>query len=140
MSMSSQATELTRASFTRCLERPGFFAAFYRNFFAALPEAEPLFAKTDLVKQHKLIEHAIKILLIFPQHSEGEPTLLTRLAKKHGKAELGIPPAWYPPFLDSLIFTASQFDPEFTGEIGAAWRESLQPGMDYMREWDRTHG
>jgi hemoglobin-like flavoprotein len=138
--MSSQATEITRASFSRCVERPGFFAAFYRNFFAALPEAEPLFARTDLAKQHKLIEHAIKILLIFPPQEDGEPTLLTRLAKKHGTAELGIDPAWYAPFLDSLVFTASQFDPEFTRETGAAWRESLQPGMDYMRDWDRAHG
>jgi hemoglobin-like flavoprotein len=140
MSMSSHATELTRASFTRCLERRGFFAAFYRNFFAALPEAEPLFARTDLARQHKLIEHAIKILLIFPQQAGGEPTLLTRLAEKHSKAGLGIAPSWYTPFLDSLVFTASQFDPEFTQEIGAAWRESLEPGMDYMRDWDRRPG
>jgi hemoglobin-like flavoprotein len=138
--MSSQATQITRASFTRCVELPDFFPAFYRNFFASLPEAKPLFAKTNLEKQHKLIEHAIKILLIFPQQAPGEPTLLTRLAEKHGKAELGINPAWYPAFLESLVFTASQFDPEFTPGIGAAWREALQPGMDYMRDWDRAPG
>lgn len=137
--MSSQATEIARASVTRCVALPEFFPAFYRNFFAALPEAEPLFVKTNLARQHKLIEHAIKILLIFPQQAGGESTLLDRLAEKHGKAELGIPPAWYAPFLDSLVVTASQFDPEFTSEVGAAWRESLQPGMDYMRDWDRTH-
>lgn len=140
MATASKATKITRASFTRCAASPGFFPAFYRSFFAALPAAEPRFAKTDLPRQHKLIEHAIKILLIFPQQPSGEPTLLTRLAEKHGKAELAIDPAWYPVFLDSLIETAREFDPEFTPETGRAWREALGPGIEYMRGWDRNHG
>jgi hemoglobin-like flavoprotein len=137
--MPSRATAITRTSFTRCVESPGFFPAFYRNFFVALPAAEPLFAKTDLSRQHRLLEHAIKILLIFPQQPPGEPNVLARLAEKHGKAGLGIDPAWYAIFLDSLILTARQFDPEFSPAVGAAWREALQPGMDYMRYWDRDH-
>lgn len=138
--MSDTATTLTRASFERCAESPEFIPAFYGNLFAALPEAEPMFADTVLAKQHKLIAHAIKILLIIPDPPPPEPTLLTRLAKKHGQAELAIDPAWYPVFLDCLVATASQFDSEFTPELEAAWREALQPGMDYMRDWDRNHG
>lgn len=138
--MSSETTEICRASFNRCAESPDFFQAFYRSFFAVLPAAEPLFTETDLVRQGKLIEHAIKILLVFPQQPVGEPTLLTRLAQKHGAGQLAIDPEWYPIFIDSLVLTAGQFDPEFSREVEAAWRDALQPGMDYMRYWDRDHG
>jgi len=130
---------MTRSSFARCVAAPEFFSAFYRNFFVALPAAEPLFAGTDRTRQHRLLEHAIKILLIFPQQPPVEPNVLDRLAQKHGQSGLGINPAWYPVFLDSLVITAGQFDPEFSPEVGAAWREALQPGMDYMRYWDRDH-
>ena len=138
--MSSETAEISRKSFNRCAESADFFQAFYRNLFKVLPAAEPLFAKTDLVRQGKLLEHAIKILHLFPLQPPGEPTLLTRLAKKHGKDELAIDPSWYPIFFDTLIVTASQFDPDFSSEVERAWRETLRPGFDYMRHWDRDLG
>ena len=133
--MTLDPVEITRASYTRCLEAGDFLHAFYRHFFNACPPAEPLFAHTDFTKQAKLLQHAIGLLLLFPTRSLREPTVLTRLGERHGPAGLAIDPSWYPLFLESLVRTAGEFDPEFTPEIGAAWREALKPGIAYMQRF-----
>ncbi len=68
-----------RASYQRCCRAPEFFACFYRNFFRACPQAEPLFARTDFQRQHKLLQHAIGLLLSFSGAPAAEPALLNRV-------------------------------------------------------------
>jgi hemoglobin-like flavoprotein len=132
VSRDSAARDLANASYQRCCETPGFFESFYRNFFAVCPEAEPRFAKTDFERQNKLLRHALGLLLIFPKQPDGEPTLLTRVAERHSRRDLDVPPSLYPPFVDSLIATVRQYDPAFSPEVEAAWRGTVQKGVQYM--------
>ena len=132
MSRDSAARDLASASYQRCCETPQFFEAFYRNFFRACPEAAPRFARTDFEHQHKLLRHALGLLLLFPKQPENDPTLLTRVAERHTRRDLNVPPSLYPPFVDSLIATVKQFDPAFTGEVEEAWRRTVDKGVTYM--------
>lgn len=124
---------VAKASFARCSAVPDFFACFYRNLFLACPEAKPLFAKTDFERQHKLLQHAIGLLLVFPLQSPGDPPLLDRVAERHSRRDLGIQPGLYPAFVDSLIQTAREHDPEFTDATARAWREAVAPGVAFMQ-------
>jgi hemoglobin-like flavoprotein len=117
----SAARELANASYQRCCESPGFFAAFYRNFFEACPAAVPRFAGTDFERQHKLLRHAVGVLLIFPKEPEAEPTVLTRIAERRSRRDLAVPPSLYAPFVDSLIVTVEQHDPAVTPEVEHTW-------------------
>src|SRR5881296_1278089 len=74
---------VARESFNRCCAAGDFSPCFYRNFFRACPEAAPLFARTDFQRQHKLLQHAIGLLLAFPSQPHTEPTILTRVADRH---------------------------------------------------------
>jgi hemoglobin-like flavoprotein len=124
---------VARASYERCNADEQFFRDFYRNFFTNCPEVEPMFAKTDFTRQHQLLKHAIGLLLIFPNQSSAEPTILTRVAERHSQRELDVDPAWYPKFVDSLIETARSHDPEFTSETEEAWRQAVAKGVAYMQ-------
>lgn len=135
--MDPELLALTRASYTRCLKAPDFLLAFYRNFFRVCPAAEPLFANTDLDRQARLLQHALGLLLTFPKQQPNEPTVLTRLAIKHGPEKLNIDPRWYPLFLQALVETAAQHDPEFTPAVAEAWRTALAPGLSYMQSYGR---
>ena len=132
MSRDSAARDLASASYQRCCETPQFFDAFYRNFFAACPDAAPRFAHTDFERQHKLLRHALGLLLLFPKQPENDPTLLARVAERHSRRDLNVPPAFYPPFVDSLIATVKAFDPVFTAEVEEAWRRTVEKGVTYM--------
>jgi hemoglobin-like flavoprotein len=128
------ATGVARESYDRCCKAPEFLDAFYKNFLAACPEAKAMFARTNFTQQTKLLRHAIGLLLIFPNHPSAEPTLLTRLAERHSRRDLDVDPALYGPFIDALIATVQQFDPECSPAVEAAWRETVGPGVDYMKK------
>lgn len=131
--MTSDATARAKASYQRCQQAPPFFEEFYQRFFALCPAARPMFANTDFSRQHKLLQHAIGLLLAYSAQHGGEPNLLSRVAERHGRNDLRIDPAHYGPFLESLIQTAREFDPEFTDADEAAWREAAGPGIAYMQ-------
>ena len=127
-------TGIAKESYDRCCKAPEFLNTFYKNFLAACPEAKPKFARTNFEQQTKLLRHAIGLLLIFPNHPSGEPTLLTRLAERHSRRDLDVAPALYGPFIDALIATVKQFDPEYSPAVEAAWRDTVAPGVDYMKK------
>ena len=120
------------ASYQRCCERAGFFESFYRSFLALCPEAAPRFAGTDFARQNKLLQHAVGLLLVFPNQPATRPTVLDRIAERHSRRDLDIPPRLYPPFVESLIATVKQYDPECTSEIEDAWRRTVEKGVAYM--------
>lgn len=127
------AMAIARASYERCSGAPDFLAAFYARFFELRPEAKPLFAQTAFERQHKLLRHAIGLLLSFPGQQEAEPNILARVAERHSRRELGIDPSYYPSFLQSLLDTVKRFDPLFTPAVEQAWRVTLAPGFAYMQ-------
>lgn len=124
--------ELAKASYERCCEAPDFFAAFYRNFFAACPEAEPRFADTDWEWQYKLLKHALGLLLIFPNQPDDAPSILRRVAERHSRRDLDVYPSLYPMWVDSMVATVKEFDTDFTMETEYAWRATLAKGVKYI--------
>jgi hemoglobin-like flavoprotein len=124
---------VARASYRRCCEAADFFSAFYANFFAACPAARPMFAATDFDRQHRLLQHGLGLLFNFNNQPATEPSILTRVAERHSRRDLDVDPSLYAAFLESLIATAGQFDPEFSPETEAAWREATAKGVAYMQ-------
>ena len=122
-----------RASCDRCCAVPRFFEDFYNNFFARCPQARAMFARTDFERQHKLLQHAFGLLLIFPKQPAWEPTILARVAERHSRRELGVDPSLYQPFIDALIDTVRHCDPDFTPAVEGAWRRTVRKGVEYMQ-------
>lgn len=127
-----EALMMARASYQRAASPP-FFSAFYNRLFEVRPDTRPLFANTEFERQHKLLRHAIGLLLSFPEESDREPTILARLAERHSRRDLDVDPSLYPPFLESLIDTIKRYDPQCTPAVEQAWRVSLAKGLAYMQ-------
>lgn len=124
---------MAKASYERCCQAPDFLQTFYQHFLATCPEAVPRFAGTDFDTQTKLLRHAIGLLLIFPNQPNKEPNVMSRLAERHSRRDLNIEPALYGPFVTALLATVKQFDGQFSPTVDAAWRETIAPGVDYMK-------
>lgn len=136
-----ETVAMARASFDRCRAVADFIPSFYRIFFEKCPEAEPMFAHTNFERQHKLLQHAFGLLLLYPARMETEPWLLKRVANRHSAADLNVDPSLYPVFLDSWIAAVREHDPECTNEVEAAWREAVAPGVAYMQSrYDKGSG
>ncbi len=126
-----EAVSAARASLGRCQGAADLFPSFYQTFFARCPAAAPRFANTDFARQNKLLQHAIGLLLAFP--GSRDPSLLMRVAERHNRRGLDIPPEMYAPFVDALVETIGRYDPAFTPDLEAAWREAIAPGVAFMQ-------
>ena len=120
---------IAEESYRRC-GQDQFFPAFYQRLLASHPSIAPRFAKTDFEKQHKLLQHGLGLLLIFAKREN--PTMLDRIAVRHGPSDLNINPELYPFFVDSLLATVKQFDPQYNAGVEDAWRQALAPGIAFL--------
>ena len=58
---------------------------------------------------------------------------LEKLAKRHSRAQLDVKPEWYDLWLDCLLKSVAEFDPEYSEELDTAWRESLRDGIELLK-------
>lgn len=122
--------ELARASYARCQLAPEFFRSFYNRFLASDPSIPPYFAETRFDRQEKLLQHGVSLLLVYA--GRPNPSLLDRIAERHGHSGLGIPAQLFAPFVESFLATVREFDPGADAATEAAWREALGPGVEYV--------
>ncbi|HKP30489.1 MAG TPA: globin domain-containing protein [Gemmatimonadales bacterium] len=127
--MSQTQVQLAEASYHRCNESGAFYSRFYQHLLASSPRIPPMFARTEFERQHRLLKHALGLLIIYAKRAN--PSLLDRIADRH--LEVGVGDDLYPFFVESLVRTVAEHDPEYTPAIGEAWRVALAPGLEYMR-------
>jgi hemoglobin-like flavoprotein len=133
-----ETVQLAEESYRRCAKE-AFFQAFYKRFVASDPAIPPKFANTDFERQHKLLQHGIGLLFVYARRRN--PVILDRISDRHGPADLNIEPRLYAFFTESLLATVQEFDPQYTPEIGQAWREAMEPGTRFMTaRFDRASG
>jgi hemoglobin-like flavoprotein len=110
-----------------------FFEAFYRNFLKD-PAIRDAFSSTDMSRQVGMLRLSFFHLVAF--YVSHEPSAeLERIARIHSK--IGIQPAFYDLWLDALIDTVRDCDPECDLPTELAWRWAMSPGLTYMRLLDR---
>jgi hemoglobin-like flavoprotein len=125
--------ELVNDSLERCTRRrQEFFEAFYRRFNASSDEVAAKFAGTDLKTQARALRESFYLLL---RAIGGDPEAWQALelrAIRHDRRHLDIPPGLYDLWLECLLETIRDFDPKVDGAIEAAWRRTMQQGIDFM--------
>jgi hemoglobin-like flavoprotein len=122
---------VTQKSYSRCLRSPDFLPRFYELLLASDPSIPPMFGETDFARQHKLLQHALGLLLSYGNHPDD--ALLERLAARHSKAAIDVPPRLYGGFVESLLSAVREFDPDFCDATESAWRVALRPGVEFMQ-------
>jgi hemoglobin-like flavoprotein len=123
--------EIAEASYHRCAEQPAFFRTFYDRLLASDPRIPPKFAHTDFERQDKLLKHALGLLIIYAKRPN--PSLLERIALRHTRNGVDVPPDQYQHFLSALEQAVAAHDPEYRPDLGTAWRAALAPGLAFMQ-------
>lgn len=119
-------------SFGRCTVNPKFLDRFYETFLASHPSLAPMFAHTDMARQKGLLRSGITMVVMHSQGNSFGTRSLDKIAESHSKKKLNINPSLYPFWVNSLIQTIRECDPEFTPTIEAEWRKTLEAGATYI--------
>lgn len=146
MSTITKTSEAERRRLIDEVVRPGFkrfcaggvevFDDFYCELSDRLPVVGSMFAQVDMEQQNQLIRDGIADLIAFADGNQEAKTELQRLSKSHSRSGLGVPPEFYPHWVDALMKTIRKHDAQTTDETEAAWREVLSPGVAMMIEGD----
>lgn len=109
-----------------------FFSRFYDRFVPSSPEVTELFKDVDMARQRKILEASLAYMSEFAAFlTKTEP--LERLAERHSRHAIDIDPALYDVWLDMLVETVEESDPEYDDEVGLAWRVVMSPGIAFMK-------
>lgn len=131
--MDAQVVQKARDSLSRCNQRPEFLDRFYEAFTGSSPDIRKKFEHTDFDMQKKVLRDSLFLMLSAAGTTGGFAHVqLEKLAKRHSRTDLDIKPEWYELWLDTLLETVAEFDPDYTDEIDAAWRDSMKDGIDLL--------
>jgi hemoglobin-like flavoprotein len=120
-------------SLQRCNAQPRFLDRFYEIFLASSPRVEDKFAKTDFVRQKRALRASLYLILLAATGGRGGPDRYLRdIAALHSARQLDIGAELYDLWLDSLLATVKECDPEHSFEVAAAWEAVMMVGIRYM--------
>jgi hemoglobin-like flavoprotein len=122
------------ASIGRCLASGDFIQAFYERFLSSSPEVARRFEHTDFAKQRTVLKNSLYSMAIFALGVPQAQAHLELIAERHSRRGLDISPSLYTLWLETLVRTAREFDPEFNAQVELAWRGLLGAGIARMVE------
>jgi len=124
-------------SYKRVSRHPGFMDRFYQRFMASHPDVPARFEKVDMERQRFLVGRSVTMLL---QHASGVDQVTGHLgetARRHGPGDLDIPPYLFDHWIDALVDTVAECDPEFHPDLRTAWHELMRREVAWFIEVSR---
>ena len=131
--MDEQTIETFEQSLRRCDADPGFLDIFYDRFLASSPKVKSKFAHTDFHRQKRLLRASFYLILLASEDPTGGPErYLGHLATRHSTKDLDVGAELYDLWLDSLLASVKECDPEFNDEVEHAWEKMMGIGIDFL--------
>jgi len=109
-----------------------FRDAFLDNLMRSSPEVAQKMVHGDLEAFRASLMLSIDHLA--RSYVSSEPSaILQGAARRQSRGERDIEPHLYEFFLQALLQTLQQYDPQYNEEVGKAWEVVLRPGLEYMK-------
>ncbi len=110
-----------------------FFVKFYDRFLASSPEVRDKFEHTNMEHQYRVLKLSLFHLLHCFSSSEVSD-YTAEIARRHSRHDRDIPPHLYDLWLGCLLDTVKETDPQYTPDIGLAWKMVMSFGITYMKD------
>ncbi len=123
---------IVKQSLERCLEATDFLNLFYELFLASSPQVKEKFKNTSFSRQSIMLKGSLQIMLLYADGRLSDDGGMRQLAKVHDRDHREVKPELYSFWLNCMIETVRQSDPQFSAELENSWRAVMQPGIDYM--------
>jgi hemoglobin-like flavoprotein len=120
-------------SLRRCNAVPAFLDRFYERFLASSPKVREKFATTDFVRQKQALRGSLELLLVAAR-DDGRRSIpyLDEVAARHSVSQMAIGAELYDLWLDSLLATVREIDPECSPAVEQAWESVMTVGITYL--------
>ena len=131
--MDEKTLQVLDDSLCRCNAQPRFLDRFYESFLASSPKVREKFAKTDFARQKRALRASLHMILLAASDEQGGPDrYLHQFAERHSARDLDIGAELYDLWLDCLLATVEECDPDFNPEVRDAWERVMMVGIRYL--------
>ena len=111
-----------------------FISAFYDRLMDANDEIKAKFERVDMETQTDNLARAIVMSFLFVDQShQTAARTMEKVRESHSKNNLDIPPQLYDAWLDCLIDTVAELDPQADEELLEDWRSVMQVSINHIR-------
>lgn len=113
-------------SYGRCLRNGRFVERFYDILLDSHPDVRAAFAVTDFDRQRRLLRRTLTTSIMFAAGSDIVVEEVNRMAQIHSRrGKAPVQPFLYAYWLESLMQTIAEHDPELTPELKQSWRDAM---------------
>jgi hemoglobin-like flavoprotein len=120
-------------SLRRCNTDSRFLDRFYERFLGSSPKVRRKFAGTDFVRQKRMLQASLQLLLVAAQgDGSAAAPYLDQVAARHGAGQMAIGAELYDLWLDALLATVHETDPDWTSDVARAWEDVMTVGIRYL--------
>jgi hemoglobin-like flavoprotein len=131
--MDNRTLEQFEDSLRRCNADPDFLDGFYERFLRSSPKVREKFVGTDFVRQKRMLQASLQLLLVAAQDDGKRPTpYLDEVAARHSASQMAIGAELYDLWLDSLLATVREVDAVWSPEVEQAWEHVMTVGIAYL--------
>ncbi len=131
--MNGEMLRTFEESLARCTSDPAFLDRFYERFLASSPKVQEKFRNTDFVRQKRALKASFHLMLMAATDGEGGPErYLGDLAAIHSRSRMDVGAEFYDLWLDSLLATVREHDPDFGPSQEGAWEAVMMVGVSYL--------
>ena len=132
-SVDEKTTQIFEQSLRRCDSKPDFLDIFYEKFLASSPKVAERFADTDFHRQKRLLRASFYMILLASEDPENGPEqYLSHMAARHSAKDLDVGAELYDLWLDSLLASVKECDPDYDEEVEHAWEKMMGVGIDFL--------
>ena len=133
MALDAEVLNAVERSLDRCGANPAFLDRFYEVFLASSPKVRAMFEHTNFYRQKRALQASLHGMLLHIRGKEAadDPYLL-EVAHRHSQSQLSIGAELYDLWLDSLLTTVRECDPQCTPEVLAAWEQAMTLGIQFF--------
>ena len=131
--MDDRTLDRLEESLRRCNADRLFLDRFYDRFLRSSPKVRRKFAGTDFVRQKRMLQASLQLMLVAAQGGgKSAAPYLDQVAARHGADQMAIGAELYDLWLDALLATVRETDPEWSSDVERAWEDVMAVGIRYL--------
>ena len=133
MPLDAEVLNVVEQSLDRCGANPVFLDRFYEVFLASSPKVLAMFEHTNFYRQKRALQASLHGMLLHARaDSTSSDPYLVEVAQRHDHTHLNIGAELYDLWLDSLLATVKECDPNCTPNVLAAWEQAMTLGIQFF--------
>lgn len=124
-----------RQSYQRCRSEDAFLERFLARFLSADRRVAATLGRYPQARQKVILDQSVRAAIQQQASGPGAADGIHRVVQVHSPhGDVPIDPALYPMWVESLIATVKDTDPEWVDALEQKWRAAIAPAVDVLME------